>query len=61
MSQSTHFLNCPTCGKIIEVVCPKPNREVQHVSAQKEGIGLFKTNPILGIRLIAQNVKIHFV
>ncbi len=36
MTQSTFFVNCPHCGKIVEVVCPRINAEPKKVIAQSD-------------------------
>lgn len=33
--QTTHFVNCCTCGHIVEVVCPDPNRDVARVYVEQ--------------------------
>lgn len=35
MVQNTHFVNCPGCGKLLEVVCPMHDRKVIKVWAVK--------------------------
>jgi len=36
MAQVTRYINCPHCGRIVEVVCPDDNREPRKVTADKE-------------------------
>ena len=31
MAQETHFVNCPHCSAIIEVVCPRHDTKVREV------------------------------
>lgn len=39
MTQQTFFVNCPFCGQIVEVVCPKPGRTPTQVESHKEKMG----------------------
>lgn len=41
MSQQTYFVNCPKCAHLFEVVCPRPNSDVERVTAIPENSTYF--------------------
>jgi len=61
MAQATRYINCPHCGKIVEVVCPDDNREPRKVTADPEpNFSLAQTNNNISCPNCGNTIYLHW-